>query len=404
VRQQGILEQIIRRHTSPQAEVTRAKIVLAAAQGRNNQQIANELNLHRETVRTWRKRWHEASTALVMAENQAETEDQDLQTLVRGALSDRFRSGAPGTFGPEQMVQIVALACETPKESGRPVTHWTPKELADEAVERKMVVSISERTVKRFLKGAVLKPHLSRYWLNANPEDEKVFQQEVKTICDLYLQARKLQTQGIYLVSTDEKTGIQALERKRPTLPMQPEKVERREFEYERHGTLCLIGNFEVASGQMIKPTISPTRTEVDFLAHIAQTVANDPEAAWIFIVDQLNTHQSASLVVWVKQACGIEEDLGKKGEKGILKSMASRKAFLSDPTHRIRFVYTPKHASWLNQIEIWFSILVRRVIKRGDFASLEELEKSILDFIGYFNQTMAKPFKWTFTGRPLTV
>jgi len=153
-----------------------------------------------------------------------------------------------------------------------------------------------------------------------------------------------------------------------------------------------------------VTPTIGLTRTEADFLAHITRTIALDPEGEWVFITDQLNTHQSESLVCLVATVCGLEQDLGVKGKSGILKSMKTRANFLQNPAHRIRFVYTPKHTSWMNQIEIWFSILVRRVLKRGNFTSVEELRKRILEFIDYFNQTMAKPFKWTYAGRPLTV
>ena len=198
-------------------------------------------------------------------------------------------------------------------------------------------------------------------------------------------------------------TGIQALERIAPTKAMQPGQVERREFEYERHGTLSLIANFDVVTGQVISPSLGPTRTEADFAAHIAGTIDTDPEGVWLFIVDQLNTHQSETLVRLVAERCGINDDLGEKGTAGVLRSMATRAAFLSDPTHRIQFVYVPKHTSWLNQIEIWFSILVRRVLKRGNFASVDALRARILEFIAYFNQT-AKPFKWTYTGRPLVV
>ena len=198
-------------------------------------------------------------------------------------------------------------------------------------------------------------------------------------------------------------TGIQALERIAPTKPMRPGQIERREFEYVRHGTLSLIANFDVVSGQVVAPTLGPTRTEADFATHIAQTIDSDPEAVWLFITDQLNTHQSEALVRLVAERCGLTDALGVKGKTGVLESMPSRAAFLSDPTHRIQFVYVPKHTSWLNQIEMWFSILVRRVIKRGNFASVTALRERILAFITYFNQT-AKPFRWTYTGRPLTI
>ena len=210
--------------------------------------------------------------------------------------------------------------------------------------------------------------------------------------------------QGVHTVSVDEMTGIQALERIAPTKPTKPGQVERREFEYTRHGTQCLIGNFDVVTGEVIVPTVQATRTEEDFAGHIQRTVATDPEATWVFMCDNLTTHCSESLVRYVAEACDIEADLGKKGKSGVLKSVETRKAFLTDPGHRIRFVYVPKHTSWLNQIEIWFSILVRRVIKRGNFTSTADLREKILSFIDYFNRALAKPFKWTYTGRPLNV
>jgi DDE superfamily endonuclease len=248
-----------------------------------------------------------------------------------------------------------------------------------------------------------LKPHQSRYWLNHHrAEDPEQFDTDVQTICALYQQAPHLHDQGVHIVSTDEKTGIQANERANPTRPMKPGMVERVEFEYIRHGTQTLIANFEVATGQVLAPSVAPTRTEEDFVSHVERTIACDPAAEWIFIVDRLNTHQSESLVRFVANQGGMNAELGVKGKSGILESMPTRAAFLQDPTHRIRFVYTPKHTSWLNQVEIWFSILVRRLLKRGSFTSVTELRQRLLAFIEYFNKTMAKPFKWTYTGRPL--
>jgi len=206
---------------------------------------------------------------------------------------------------------------------------------------------------------------------------------------------------GIHVLSTDEMTGIQALERAAPTLPTQPGKVERREFEYIRHGTQSLIANFQVATGRVVAPSLGPTRTEADFAAHVERTVDADPGAGYIFLVDRLNTHQSESLVRLVARLEGCADDLGAKGESGVLRSMASRAAFLSDPRRWIQFVYLPKHTSWLNQVEIWFSVLVRRLLKRASFASTEDLRARILAFTAYFNRH-AKPFRWTYTGRHL--
>jgi transposase len=213
---------------------------------------------------------------------------------------------------------------------------------------------------------------------------------------------------GERVVSTDELTGVQALERRHPGLPLAPGHVERREFEYVRHGTRTFLLSRDVASRQLIAPACGPTRTEADFLAHCQGAVATDPDAVrWHFVVDQLNTHQSASLVRWVAEISGLDPatlDLGEKGRSGVLATMASRAAFLSDPTHRVVFHYTPKHSSWLNQIELWLSILVRKLLRRGSFTSVADLEAKVLAFIAYYNRTMAHPFKWTYLGKGLAV
>jgi len=208
---------------------------------------------------------------------------------------------------------------------------------------------------------------------------------------------------GQRTISTDELTYVQARERLAPDLPPAPGKVARHEFEYKRHGTLSFMINFDVATGRVLCPSYGPTRTEADFVAHVRRTVASDPTARqWHFVADNLDIHRSETLVRFVAERDGIDDDLGTKYVCGALRSRASRAAFLANPTHSIVFHYTPKHASWMNQVEIWLSILVRKLLRRGSFRSIDDLRDQVLNFIDYFNRTMAKPFKWTYQGKPL--
>jgi transposase len=231
------------------------------------------------------------------------------------------------------------------------------------------------------------------------PDDQR--DEKIREGCEVYASAAERATRGERTISMDELTGVQALERKYPDLPMQPGHVLRREFEYIRHGTLSWFINFDVVGGQVIETSWGPTRNEEDALVHLQRLIESDPRATkWHLMLDNLNIHQSASLVRWVAQREGIDpEMLGVKGKSGILRSMESRATFLHDLTHQVVFYYTPKHASWMNQVEIWLSILVRKLLKRGNFTSLDDLRDQILAFIAYYNRTMAKPIKWTYTG-----
>ena len=401
--QQAILQQIIRSTTAPRRLVQRARLIVLAFGGMLNKVIGGAIGLRRKQVGLWRRRWKQSFDALVAIE--CRESQAALRRAIEEVLGDAPRSGSSGKFTAEQVTQVLAVACEPADQSGRPIDEWTGRELADELVQRGIVSSISTSQVNRYLAEAELQPHRRKYWLNTTEKDPQLFAQQVQIVCQCYLEAPELYfQQHTHTVSVDEMTGIQALERNAKTMPMKPGQPARIEFEYTRHGTLCLTGNWHVVLGQMIAPTVRATRTEEDFCWHIHQTVATDPEAGWVFVVDNLNTHCGESLVRYVAQLEGIDPStLGQKEKSGILKSMASRQVFLSDRSHRIRFVYLPKHSSWLNQIEIVFGIVTRRVVRRGNFKSTEALRMRLLDFIDYFNRTFAKPFRWTYTGRPVT-
>lgn len=189
-------------------------------------------------------------------------------------------------------------------------------------------------------------------------------------------------------------------------IPMKPGRVLRQEFEYQRHGTQSLIASWDVAQGKIAVATVGATRTEADFEAHIGELLEGNKAAGKVrLVMDCLNTHQSEAMVRIVAKMEGTsEEELGEKGSRGILRSQISRAEYLRDPRHRVVFHFTPKHCSWLNQIELWFSILMRKLLRRGSFESQADLRRQILEFVEYYNRTMAKPFRWTYTGKPLAL
>lgn len=312
-KQYAILQQIERSTTAPQRLVQRVSVILMGWAGSVNQDIANKVGLARKQVGLWRRRWQQSFEALVSIE--CRESQAALRRAIEDVLSDAPRSGSPGTFTAEQVTQVLAVACEPPENSGRPVDHWTHRELADEVVRRGIVPSISSAQVGRYLAQAELQPHRSKYWLNTKEKDHEVFEQQVQIVCQTYLDAPDLYFQAnTHTVSVDEMPGLQAIERIAKTIPMQPGKPKRIEYEYKRHGTLCLIGNWDVVLGQMIAPTIRATRTEEDFAWHIHNTVQTDADAGWVFVVDNLNVHCSQMLVLYVARLEGIDEStLGKK-------------------------------------------------------------------------------------------
>jgi transposase len=315
-RQEKVLRKLSTATTVAQRLVQRATLILLACAGGANQDIANEVRLGRHQVGLWRRRWQDAFANLIRIE--CSEDPPALRQAIEALLSDEPRPGCPGKFTAEQLTQLLALACEPPEKSGRPISHWTGKELADEAIARGIVDSISPSQVNRYLRQAELQPHKSRYWLNTTEKDPEAFQAQVEMVCACYHDAPDLyQRHDTHTLCVDEMTGIQALERVAATLPMKPGQGERREFEYKRHGTVTLIGNFHVVTGELIAPTLGPTRTEADFVAHIERTVKLDPGARYVFVLDNLNIHCSAGLVELVARLCGVEEDLGKKGKRG---------------------------------------------------------------------------------------
>src|ERR687893_2869708 len=295
-RQQDIL-QTFSRSVPPASRLRqRASIIVLAFDGLLNQDIAPEVGLTRRQVGRWRRRWADPWDRPVDIE--CGESRVVLRRAIEAVLTDEPRPGAPAKFTPEQVTQILAVACEPPEKSGRPITHWTAQELTAEVIRRGLVGSISPSQVSRYLREAALQPHKSRYWLNTTEKEPARFEEQVKTVCDTYLAApERARAHQTHTVSVDEMTGLQALERIAPSKAMMAGKCQLIEFEYERHGTLCLIGNFVVKTGELLRPTIGPTRTEADFAGHIERTVATDPEGSWAFVVDNLNIHCSEGLV-----------------------------------------------------------------------------------------------------------
>jgi transposase len=309
-RQQKLLVEFSKSRTIGKCIVQRARIILLGFNGMLNEEIAAQVGLNRMQVGIWRRRWWNAWDALCVWEC---TEPHRLREAILDVLSDAPRPGAPATFTAEQVSQIVALACEPPKLSGRPIDHWTLRELRDEAIKRKIVTDISASRIGCFLQQAAVQPHRKKMWLNTTEKDPQKFQAQVENVCRTYLEAPAKAAEGVYTVSVDEATSLQAIERNAPDKPAQPDSVPKQEFEYTRHGTTTLTAGLDVVTGMIVCPTLETTRTEPEFVAHITRTVNTDPDAEWIFLVDRLNTHLSEGMVKFVAERCGLPEALGKK-------------------------------------------------------------------------------------------
>jgi transposase len=401
-KQQAILKEFSVSRSVSVSLAQRSRIILLAFDRLNNEAIEREVALGHDQVGLWRRRWRDNWSRLIGIEC---TEDlQELKNAIKELLADAHRSGRPPEISSEQQAELIATACEDPQDSGRPIACWTSDELADEMTSRGTFLGVSGRWVRHLLSRAKIRPHRIKYWLFSKDKNrDSRFDERVASLCDAYRDAIPLYEQeGVHTICLDEMTGIQALQRIAPDLPVAPGLAAKLEYEYKRHGTIGLFGNLHVATGKLWCPMLRETRTEEDTLENLDNIIQQDPTARFRLVMDNLNTHVSESFVRYIAYSIGYDEDLGKKGVRGILKSVASRCEFLTDPTHRIQLIFTPRHCSWLNQIEIWFGTLGRKVTRRMSFDSVESLSKMILRFIDYYNANLAHPYNWTYTGRVL--
>ncbi len=378
--------------------ISRVQIIADLLVNWNSSKVARMRNICRKTVTKWKKRF----LNFMDNEWQNHWDEQNKISAIITTLSDAPRSGTPRKFDTKVICTIMAIAVRKPQDFGRPISLWALTDLTSEVIAQGVVETIDRSTVGRILQEADIRPHKSRYWLNPKVENEEEHECRINEVCNTYLDVVKDEETLVY--STDEKTGMQALETINPskgTLPGSPEKIE---FEYTRHGTLCLIPSFNVKTGSVDAYTISESRDENDFADHIRKTMEDVAKRVnkTVWVMDQLNTHKSETLVRLFAEYNGITAELGQKGMSGILKSMKTRQEFLEDKSHRVRIVYTPKHCSWLNQVEIWFGILSRKLLKRLSCKSKDELRHHIEEFIEYFNEHLAKPYQWTYAGKAL--
>ena len=373
--QRAQLEALVRASSTPQALAFRCRLILRAAAEDHpcNLQIAAEFRCDRHTVAVWRNRY--------------------LMDGLAG-LQDQPRSGRPRRFSPSVRLDVISLASSTTDQQDCPATRWALDDLAATLINRNAhELAMSRSTIWRILDEADLKPHRSVYWLNSHDPD---FDAKAQEICKLYIEAPMMYQQGRLVICCDEKTGMQALGRPHPTQPAVPGKPERREQDYIRYGTRVLIASFIVPTGELIGD-LGPTRTSVDFATHLSHVAGRFTQIkGFDWVLDNLNTHWSLEVCRVIAQLCDVSF------EAAVLQTGKQRRAFLTDPTHKHVFHFTPIHGSWLNQVELWFSVFGRRFLKRGDFASMADFEARLLRYVEDHNRRHAHPYRWTYTGTPL--
>jgi transposase len=358
--------------------VERSKLILLAADGLIDRQIAAALGLSQKTVYRWRHTYTRRRA-------------QDPQSTVRQRLADAPRVGRPDRFDELFWVDVLAIATAAPESYARPITQWTARELTEVILEQKLTDDIHSSTVARFLRDCRLQPHRVREWMNRKQDPE--FDSRATDVKQCLVDA----TSGpppanVITVSFDEKTGMQAKERIAPPQPMRPDQPERLEFEYARHGTLVLFAMMVVDSGRIVGATACNRTNPVTATvlgAWLARLLAEGYEHIHV-LLDQLNTHWSQDLVNAIAQLCGLHPVAVEEMATG-----RQRRAWLSAPDNPITFHFTPKHASWLNPVEIWFGVLVRKVLRRGSFTSTQDLATRIDRFIAYYNDHLAHPYRF---------
>ncbi len=399
-KQRSILEKLAKGTHVKLHYKERAKIILASDEGLSHSAVARKLGITRNPVRKWVRRWIKAAPDINLIEIDTPFR---LRRQMESVLEDAKRAGAPKEFTDEQTARILNLATDRPEKYNIPADLWSLRLIAQKAVEFGYVESISKTTVWRMFSEFLFKPHQVKRWMFLRYcKKDKSFTMRVEQICKLYLHAKDLSSHGIEVVSADECCGIQAIKLKySPALAKMGGKknlVDR--SDYERNGTTGILAARFVTTGHVVS-MVQGTRTEVDFANLIKKVIDCDRSKRYIIVVDQLNTHMSESLVKMSAEYEGIDPStLGVKGESGVMESMKTRMEFLSNPDRHLMFVYTPVHCSWMNQVEVFFSILKNRILTSiSSYASVEELEQRIKTFIAHYNKHLAKPFMWKFKG-----
>ena len=385
-RERGELARLSRGQRVQRRLVDRAAIVLAVAQGQSIRAVSRQFGHSKNTVRKW-------------AERYAHRRQAKPDKPTREVLSDADRVGRPPEFTEEQCVQLMSLATADPQTEGLPHSHWSCRDLARVSVETGRFSHLSKSHVQRLLNKGTLKPHRVQMWLNRKEDSE--YDARATEVTQVLCDATEAAPQTLEcasdplshaVVSFDEKSGMQALERTAPDRPCKPGMPAKLEYEYRRHGTMTLLSLMHVNTGR-ISGFVLPQRTCDDTAMTLRMFLGMMLMQGYqriTVILDQLNTHLCMDVVRSVAMLC--DEPMPDEDE---LDTRAKRRAWLETGGRRIRFLFTPRHASWLNPIEKWFSYLARRLLRRASFRSTQELTARVLEFINYYNEHLAHPYRF---------